>query len=364
MAQGETRLCRVDAPSCVGYTGRMKLGEVARLVGGELHGDPHVVIERVAALEDAGPGSLSFYADSRHAGLLATTEASAILVGRDAPPASCATIVVPHAYVAAVQVIEALVPPRRPVPGIHPTAVIASTARLGPGASVGPFVTVGERVRIGGNAVLHAGVVVYEDVTIGDDFTAHARAVLREGCRLGDRVVLHAGAVVGSDGFGYLPLPSGPRRIPQIGTVVLADDVEIGANATIDRAALGETVVERGTKIDNLVMVAHGCRIGPGSLLAAQVGLAGGTVVGTGAMLGGQVGSAGHLTIGDGARVAAKSGISGDLAAGGTYGGIPAVDIRAWRRMTAAWLRLGDLLRRVRRLERLQGVEEGERGDG
>jgi UDP-3-O-[3-hydroxymyristoyl] glucosamine N-acyltransferase len=255
-------------------------------------------------------------------------------------------------------------PPRRPAPGVHPTAVIAATAEVGPGASIGPWVVVGERSRIGRNAVLHPGVVVYDGVAIGDDFTAHAHAVVREGCRLGHRVVLHAGAVVGSDGFGYLALPSGPRAIPQIGGVVLEDEVEVGANATIDRAALGDTVVGRGTKIDNLVIVANGCRIGAGSLLAAQVGLAGGTVVGNGVMLGGQVGSAGHLTIGDGVRVAAKSGISGDLAAGGTYGGIPAVDIGAWRRMTSGWLRLGELLRRVRRLELRQGVGPGDGPDG
>jgi UDP-3-O-[3-hydroxymyristoyl] glucosamine N-acyltransferase len=339
----------------------MTLGEVARLVGGELRGDAAAVIERVAGLEDAGPGSLTFFADKRHAGLLAQTRATAVLVPPDAPPVSTATIVVPHPYVAFVQIVEALHPPRRPGAAVHPTAVVAASASLGPGAFIGPWVVIGERVRIGRDAVLHAGVVVYDDVVIGERFTAHARAVVREGARLGDRVVLHAGAVVGSDGFGYLPLPDGPRAIPQIGGVVLEDDVEIGANATVDRAALGDTVIGRGTKIDNLVMVAHGCQVGPGSLLAAQVGLAGGTVLGRGVMLGGQVGSAGHLTIGDGARVAAKSGISSDLAAGGTYGGIPAVDIRAWRRMTSGWLRLGELLRRVRRLE--QGSEGG-RGDG
>jgi UDP-3-O-[3-hydroxymyristoyl] glucosamine N-acyltransferase len=339
----------------------MTLGEVARLVGGELRGDPNAVIDRVAALEDAGPGSLTFYADKRHSARLASVRAAAVLVDSAAPPLACPTIVVSQPYVAFVQVVEALHPPRRPAPGIHPTAVIASSAELGPGASIGPWVVIGERTRIGCNAVLHAGVVVYDGVVIGDDFTAHAHAVVREGCRLGHRIVLHAGAVVGSDGFGYLPLPTGPRFIPQIGGVVLEDEVEIGANATVDRAALGDTVVGRGTKIDNLVMVAHGCRVGRGSLLAAQVGLAGGTVVGDGVMLGGQVGSAGHLTIGDGVRVAAKSGISGDLPAGGTYGGIPAVDIGAWRRMASGWLRLGELLRRVRRLELRQGLE---RGDG
>jgi UDP-3-O-[3-hydroxymyristoyl] glucosamine N-acyltransferase len=337
----------------------MKLGDVARLVGGELRGDPSIEIDRVAALDEAGPGSLGFYADKRHAALLATTRASALLVGRDAPPVACASIVVPQAYVAFVQVVEALYPPRRPAAGIHPTAVVAASARLGPGASVGPFVVIGERVALGRDAVLQAGAVVYDDVTAGDGLLVHARAVIREGTRIGHRVVVHAGAVVGSDGFGYIPLPDGPRRIPQIGRVVLEDDVAIGANTTVDRAALGDTLVARGTKVDNLVQIAHGCRIGAGSLVAAQTGLGGGTVLGSGVMLGGQVGSAGHLHVGDGARVAAKSGIAGDLAAGETYGGIPAVDIRAWRRMTAGWLRLGELLRRVRRLERAQGLDSG-----
>jgi UDP-3-O-[3-hydroxymyristoyl] glucosamine N-acyltransferase len=340
----------------------MTLAEVARLVAGELRGDPAIVVDRVAPLEDAGPGSLSFYADRRHAGLLATTRASAVLVDAKAPALPCATIVVGHPYVAFVQVVETLHPARRPAAGLHPSAIVASSARLGPGASVGPYAVVGERTVIGRDAVLHAGVVVGEDVTIGDAFTAYPHAVVRERCVLGSRVVLHAGAVVGSDGFGYVPLPEGPRRIPQIGRVVLEDDVEVGANATIDRAALGDTLVGRGTKIDNLVIIGHGCRIGPGSLLAAQVGLGGGTVLGAGVMLGGQVGSAGHLKVGDNARVAAKSGIAGDLDAGGTYGGIPAVDIKEWRRMTSAWLRLGELLRRVRRLER-GGRPDGDAGE-
>ncbi|HWP66346.1 MAG TPA: UDP-3-O-(3-hydroxymyristoyl)glucosamine N-acyltransferase [Candidatus Limnocylindria bacterium] len=343
----------------------MKLGDVARLVGGELRGDAAVEIKRVAALEDAGPGALAFYADTRHAGLLASTRASAVLVGPDVPPLSCATIVVPHPYAAFVQVVEVLHPRRRPAPGIHPTAVVARSAQIGPGAAIGPCVVIGERVRLGRNAVLHAGVVLYDDVVVGDDFTAHARAVVREGCRIGHRVILHAGAVIGSDGFGYLPLPDGPKAIPQIGGVVLEDDVEIGANTTVDRAALGDTVVERGAKIDNLVMVAHGCRVGAGSLLAGQVGLAGGTVVGRGVMLGGQVGSAGHLTIGDGARVGAKTGISSSLPAGGTYAsGIPALEVRLYRRLIAAWRRLPELRQRVRRLERLQGIEPEDDSDG
>ncbi|MGH7894716.1 MAG: UDP-3-O-(3-hydroxymyristoyl)glucosamine N-acyltransferase, partial [Candidatus Binatia bacterium] len=243
---------------------------------------------------------------------------------------------------------------------IHPTAIIAPTARLGAGASIGPHVVVGDGVVLGDACVLHAGATLYPRVRAGDRFTAHARVVVREDVRIGHGVTLHAGAVVGSDGFGYLPAPDGIRKIPQVGTVVIEDDVEIGANATVDRAALGETVIGRGTKIDNLVIVAHGCKIGPLCLLAAQTGLAGGTTLGAGVMLGGQVGSAGHLHVGDGARVAAKSGIHADLDAGGTYGGIPAIDIRQWRRGMTALTRLAGLLRRVRRIERKVGIAESD----
>src|SRR5207244_10480689 len=177
--------------------------------------------------------------------------------------------------------IELLQPPvRSTAPGVHPAAVIGDGTTLGPGTSIGPHVVVGRNVTIGRDAVLHPNVTIYDRVRIGDGFTAHAGVVVREGVEIGDRVTLHAGVVLGSDGFGYLPLPDGNRKIPQIGTVVLEDDVEIGANATVDRAALGATVVGRGTKIDNLVQVAHGCRIGPGCLIAAQVGVSGGTTLG------------------------------------------------------------------------------------
>jgi UDP-3-O-[3-hydroxymyristoyl] glucosamine N-acyltransferase len=211
-------------------------------------------------------------------------------------------------------------------------------------------------VVVGDDCVLHAGVVLYPGARIGHRFSAHARVVVREGVQIGDRVTIHAGAVVGSDGFGYLPGPAGIRKIPQIGAVIIEDDVEIGANATIDRAALGATRIGRGTKIDNLVMVAHGCVVGPACLIAGQVGLSGGTTLGTGVMLGGQVGAAGHLHIGDGAKVAAKSGIHNDLDAGGTYGGIPAIEVGLWRRGAAVFRSLGDLLRRVRRIEKRLGI--------
>jgi UDP-3-O-[3-hydroxymyristoyl] glucosamine N-acyltransferase len=342
----------------------MKLAQIARALGCELRGDGDVDITGVAALDDAVPGTLTFLADRRLAAKVADTRASAIVLAPDAPDVPLPSLRARHPYVTFVGVLELLQPPAPArVPGVHPSAVVAASATLAPGAIVEAHVVVGERVRIGRDATLHAHVTIYDDVTIGDGFIAHAGAVVREGVRIGDRVVLHAGAVIGSDGFGFLPLPEGNRKIPQIGTVVLEDDVEIGANTTIDRAALGSTVVARGAKIDNLVMVAHGCRVGTGSLLAAQVGLAGGTTVGARVMMGGQVGTAGHQTIGEGAQLAAKSGVAGDVPPGAVFGGIPAVEIRTWRRSVAAWARLPELLRRLRRVERALGLDSPARDE-
>src|SRR5437773_5268883 len=341
----------------------MKLSEIARALGGELRGDGGVEIVEVAPIEDAPPGTLTFLADRRLAPRLAATRAAAVLLPPDAPEVALPSVRVAHPYLAFVAAVELLHPPPRPAPHVDPSAVIAASARLGPGAVVGPRVVIGERTTIGRDATLHPNVTIYGDVAIGDGFTAHAGVVVREGTRIGDRVVLHAGAVIGSDGFGYLPLPEGIRKIPQIGTVVLEDDVEVGANATVDRAALGATVVGRGTKIDNLVTVAHGCRIGPECLLAAQAGLAGSTTLGTRVMLGGQVGLAGHQTVGDGAQVAAKSGVHGDVPAGAVYGGYPATEVRVWRRASAALSRLHEVLRRLRRMERALGLGEEPPGE-
>jgi UDP-3-O-[3-hydroxymyristoyl] glucosamine N-acyltransferase len=218
---------------------------------------------------------------------------------------------------------------------------------------------VGEGVRIGARATLHPGVVIYPFVSIGDDFTAHANAVVREHVRIGARVVLGSGVTIGGEGFGYIPLPGGGiEKLSQIGSVEIEDDVEVGANTTIDRATIGLTRIERGAKIDNLVMIAHGCRVGSEALLAAQTGLAGSTVVGARAQLGGQVGCAGHLTVGEGARIAGQSGVANDVSPGAEMGGYPAMDAALWRRATAALHRLPELLRRVRQLEKAA------RGDG
>jgi len=334
----------------------MKLSEIARVLGCELRGDGDVEIADVAAIEDAPPGTLTFVADRRRTRELASSRAAAVLLPPDAPDVPLPSLRSAEPYAAFAAAVELFHPPSRPAPGVHPTAVVAASAAIGPEAAIGPYVVIGERVEIGRGAVLDAHVVIYPDVRIGDAFTAYARAVVREGVRIGDRVTLHAGVVIGSDGFGFLPLAEGNRKIPQVGTVIVEHDVEIGANTTVDRATLGATVVGRGTKIDNLVMVGHGCRIGPHCLIAGQVGLAGSTTLGARVMLGGQVGSAGHLCVGDGARIGAQSGVHRDVPAGGTYAGYPAVEAREWRRTSACVSRLPGLFRRLRRVERALGI--------
>lgn len=343
----------------------MRLAEIARALGCELRGDGGVDISGVAPIEAAMPGTLTFLADRRLASHLATTRAAAIVLPHDAPEVPLPSLRVAEPYLAFVAAVELLhPPPARPSPGAHPSAVVASSAVIGPDAVLGPHVVVGERAVVGRGAVLGANVTIYDDVRIGDDFTAHAGVVVREGVTIGNRVTLHAGAVIGSDGFGYLPLPDGNRKIPQVGTVVLEDDVEIGANTTVDRAALGATTVGRGTKIDNLVMVGHGCRIGPHCLLAAQVGLSGSTVIGARVMMGGQAGAAGHFTIGDGARIGAQAGMHRDIPPGAVYSGYPAMEARLWRRVTMSIPRLPEVFRRLRRLERALGLKGDDEGEG
>jgi UDP-3-O-[3-hydroxymyristoyl] glucosamine N-acyltransferase len=334
----------------------MKLGELARALGATLEGGAEdVEITGVAAIEDAAPGTLTFLADRRHEAHLASTRAAAVLLAPDAPGAPLPALRVAHPYLAFVEAMELFHPPEPPPAVVHPTAVVATTAEVGAGASVGPYVVIADRVRIGRGAVLYAHASIYRDVRIGDAFTAHAGAVVRERVIIGDRVTVHAGAVIGSDGFGFVPGAGGHRKIPQVGTVILEDDVEIGANSTIDRATLGATRIGRGTKIDNLVMIGHGCQIGPGCLLAAQVGLAGGTRLGAGVMLGGQVGASGHLAIGDGAQVAAQSGVHRNIPPGAVYGGYPAIDVRRWRRAMTGLPRLPGVFRRLRRVEKALG---------
>jgi len=248
------------------------------------------------------------------------------------------------------------IPPSWPS-GIHGTAIVPSSARIGADASIGPYAVIGERVGIGEHARIGAHVVIGDDVEIGDRFMAHANVTVRERVRIGNDVILHSGVVLGSDGFGYVATREGSvRKVMQAGTVVLEDQVEVGANATVDRAAVGSTIIRRGAKVDNLVMIAHGCEVGEGSMLAAQVGLSGSTRLGRYVRMGGQAGAAGHLMIGDGAQVAAQSGVPTSVPAGAVVGGTPAVAISVWRRVSAGVQRVPEILRRLRRVEKSLGL--------
>jgi UDP-3-O-[3-hydroxymyristoyl] glucosamine N-acyltransferase len=338
----------------------MRLADIARLLDGTVEGDPALEIDDLQPLDEAGPRSLSFVSNQRYLGLLKTTQAGAVILGPGVESPGCAVLRVANPYMAFALALGLFDRPVDPPAGISPGAHVAPTAHLGEGARVAAGVVIGEHVTIGARARLHPGVVIYPETTIGDDFLAHANAVVRERVRIGARVTLGPGVVLGGDGFGFLPLPGGGIfKLPQIGTVEVGDDVEIGANTTVDRATIGTTRLANGVKLDNLVMVAHGCRVGEETMLAGQSGLAGSTIIGKRVQFGGQVGAAGHLEIGDDVRVAAKSGIDNDVATGSVIGGYPEMDIRLWRRISAAVQKLPELLRRVRRIERVLGTDTG-----
>lgn len=326
----------------------MKLSEIASVVNARLDGDD-CEITGVAGIEEAGAGQLTFVANPKYAAAAKTTQAAAIIVDESFPPVSTATLRTKNPYGAFSRAIELFYEPPRYAPGVHPTAVVHPSAKLGQKAHVGAYVVVMEDVVIGHDAVLLPHVVIYPGATIGDRFFAHAHAVIREHCRLGDDIVLQNGAVVGADGFGFTPDEQKRwQKIVQSGPAVLGDAVEVQANACVDRASIGETRVGRGTKIDNLVQVGHGCEVGEDTLLCAQVGLAGSTVVGNHVILAGQVGVAGHCKIGDGVVASAQSGIPNDVEPGKMVSGYPAIENRQWLRAVAVFNRLPELAKAVR----------------
>ena len=306
-------------------------------------------ITGVAGIEEAGPTEVTFVANPRYARLAPHSHAAAIIVDRHFASLPLPTLRVDDPKFVFSQAVALFHPAPAYTPGIHPTAVVASSARLGPRAHIGPYAVIGENCVLGEDCVVLAHVVLYPGVVAGHRFFAHAHAIVREGCRLGNDVILGNGAIIGADGFGFAKAPDGRWiRTHHPRPVVLEDGVEVQANSCIDRAIVGETRIGRGTKIDNLVQVGHACTVGPDTLLCAQVGLAGSTHVGSGVILAGQVGVAGHLTIGDRAVATAQTGIPSDVPAGTVVSGYPAMENRAWLRMTAAMQRLPDLMRRFR----------------
>ena len=343
----------------------LTLGELAERLDCRLVGDGGLRITRVATLEAAGDGDLSFFANPKYGHALRVTRATAVILGLDAPEAPCAMLRTAHPYYVFARALDLLNPPLRVAAGIHPYAAVADDASMGENVSIGPFVTIGAGARLGDRTVVHANVYIGPGAVIGDDCVIHSNCAIREHVTLGRRVVLQNGVVVGGDGFGFAPAPDGTLvKIPQAGTVVIEDDVEVGANTTIDRPPLGATRIGAGSKLDNLVQVAHGVTIGRRVLLAAQVGIAGSTTVEDDVMLGGQVGVNGHITLEKGMKASGRSGITNSVAAGVLVSGYPAIENREWLKASAVFRRLPEMKKTLAELERRVAELEAQLEDG
>jgi len=333
------------------------VAKLAAALGLEWSGDGEFIIEDVAPLDAARPGDLAQVRSASYQARISESRAGALLLPRELDAGDRPVLYSNDPRLDFARAVELLRPRRVPEGGRHPSAWIDESARVADSAALGPGTSVGAHTRVGARTILHANVSLYPDVVIGEDCELHAGVVLREGTVLGDRVVLQPGVVLGGDGFGYVLDRDGDfRRVPQVGCVVLEDDVEIGANTTVDRATLGETRIRRGAKIDNLVQIAHNCDVGENVVVAAQSGLSGSTEVGRRAIIMAQAGSAGHLEIGAGAFVGARAWLHKDVADGGRVFGSPQMEERRWHRAIAALSRLPDMLRRVRALERKLGI--------
>jgi UDP-3-O-[3-hydroxymyristoyl] glucosamine N-acyltransferase len=348
----------------------LRLDELAEKLGGRpVEGDASHRVDGVATLAEGSETALGFVRGSEWAEALERSGIGAVIAPPDLPVGDRPVIRSPLPSLDFARATALLVPEPTPTPGVHPSAWVAESARVHPQASVGPRCVVGERCEIGPGSVLAASVTLTEDVRVGADCRLHAGVVVRERSRLGDRVVLQPGVVIGGDGFGYEFNERGEsEKVPQVGDVVIEDEVEIGANSTVDRARIGSTRIGRGTKIDNLVMIAHNVVIGPHSLVVAQTGIAGGTSLGERVIAMAQSGFAGHLQVGDGVFVGARAGVIENVEAGSRVWGFPAQAERAWHRSVAWLARLPELGRRVRALEKRLGVDrrggDGERGSG
>ena len=330
----------------------MRLRELAERLGCRLEGDGALEINRVASLEDAGEGDVAFFANPRYAPALRRTRASAVIIGDSAPAAPCAMLRTSNPYLAFANALSLFATTVHPLPGVDELSSVASDAALGRDVSIGPFSSVGRGARIGDRTIVYPNVFIGDGAIVGDDCIIHSHAAIRERVVLGSRVVIQNGAVIGADGYGFVKRPDGThQKIPQAAVVILEDDVEIGANTAIDRPAVGETRVRAGAKIDNLVQIGHGVKVGRNTLLAAQVGIAGSTVVGDNVTLAGQVGVAGHVTIGQGVAAVGQSGITNSVPDGTFVSGYPAIENKEWLKSSVVFRKLPELRRRVADLE-------------
>lgn len=328
------------------------LKELAELIGGTVVGDGDVEIHRVAGIDSAKPGEITFLANPKYLPLLQSTQASAVMVMPGVGAPGVPLLVCPNPYLAFAKVLTALHVAKPEYRGIMEGAFVDPEAKIAEGVTIYPGCVIGKNVSVGSGTTLYPGVLLYDNVTVGEDCLIHAGTVVRERCRIGNRVIVQPKAVIGSDGFGFAPDGSSYFKIPQVGIVVIEDDVEIGANCCLDRAALGETRIGRGTKLDNLVQIAHNVKIGADSIIVAQVGIAGSTEIGKHCTLGGQVGVAGHIKVGDNTMVGAQSGISGNMAGGEVVSGTPAIPHRDWLKAATSFSKLPEMRKEIKRLKK------------
>jgi UDP-3-O-[3-hydroxymyristoyl] glucosamine N-acyltransferase len=328
----------------------LKLRELAERLGCTMVG-ADVEIAGVSGMEQAQAHHITFLANPKYAHKVKGTKAGAIIASQ--PIESLPTLVSGNPYLDFARALALFYQPPRPEPGVHATAFVDPSASVGEGASIGAFAVVGRNVRIGRNAVLHPHVVIYEGAEIGDEFYAHSHAVVREFCRVGHRVILQNSVVIGGDGYGFAKRNDGSHeKIVQSGVTVIEDDVEVQSLTSVDRATMGETRVKRGAKIDSLVQIGHACVVGENNIICSQTGLAGSSILEENVLLAGQVGISGHLTIHKNSVIYAQSGVGGDVPAGSVISGSPAFDAKEWLRAQAAFQKLGEMARSVRKLER------------
>lgn len=328
----------------------MKLAQIASALGAHLeNGSPDTEITGVAGIEEAKAGQLTFVSNPKYAPVAKTTAASAVIVDENFPAIPRTMLRSKNPYLAFAHAIGLFYQPPQYPAGIHATAIIHPSAKIGQGAHIGPYVIIDRNVRIGNNATLLSHVVIYPGVTIGENFFAHAHAVVREHCQVGNDVILQNGVVIGGDGFGFAKDDEGHwHKILQSGPAILGDRVEVQANSCVDRASVGETRIANGVKIDNLAQIGHGSIVGDDALICAQVGLAGSTEIGKNAILAGQVGVAGHCKVGDGVIITAQSGTHGDIPAGSMVSGSPAFDHKMWMRSVALFSKLPEIVKGLR----------------
>ncbi|MBI5874264.1 MAG: UDP-3-O-(3-hydroxymyristoyl)glucosamine N-acyltransferase [Deltaproteobacteria bacterium] len=341
------------------------LKELARFVGGDIAGDENIAISDVAGIDNAGEGDITFIANPKYIAMIANAKASAFIVSPDVKAqAGKNFLYVKNPYLAFAKILALFNPPPLPYNGIHPDAYIHPTAKIGSSVSIYPHVFIGEDAVIGDRVSLYPGVFVGRGASIGDDTILYSNVSVRERCHIAKRVIIHCNSVVGSDGFGFAKDGAKYHKIPQVGIVRIEDDVEIGACVTIDRATLGETVVGRGTKIDNLVQIAHNVTIGEDCVIVAQAGIAGSTKIGSRVTLAGQVGVVGHIEIGDDVIIGSQSGVAQDITSKGVFSGSPAIPHRDWLKAQNIFAKLPEMRKMLLELEkRVKELEEGQKSE-